>query len=228
MIKNISNLGDAAIFCDFGKEVNETINSKVISYFDHLKKLVKENKIEGITNLTPSYNKLIISFDLSITNFKKIKKILETLKVTNNTQQNSKNIKIPMCCDDEFALDLISLSKKLKISPKEIIDLYINKEYFCYMTGFIAGMPFLGDIHKKIRFDRLQTPRIKVPKGSIGITEQFCNIYTFESPGGWNIIGNTPLKVFDKLNLNNPSLIKPGDKVSFFKISKQEYLNLNE
>jgi len=228
MIKNISNLGDAAIYCDFGNEVNEKINLNVISYFNHLKKLAKENKIEGITNLTPSYNKLIISFDLSITNFKKITKIFETLKVTNNNQEDSKKIKIPLCCDEEYALDLISLSKKLKISTNEIIDLHLNKEYFCYMTGFIAGMPFLGDIHKSIRVDRLQTPRIRVPKGSIGITEQFSNIYTFESPGGWSIIGNTPLEVFDKLNLNNPALIKPGDKVSFYKISKQEYLNWNE
>ena len=228
MIKNISNLGDSAIYCDFGKEVDKKINLKVISYFNYLKKLVRENKIEGITNLTPSYNKLIISFDLSITNFKKITKILENLKVTNNNKQDSKNIKIPMCCDEEFALDLITLSKKLKIPPNEIIDLYLNKEYFCYMTGFIAGMPFLGDIHESIRVDRLQTPRVKVPKGSIGITEQFCNIYTFESPGGWNIIGNTPLTVFDKSNLNNPSLINPGDKVSFYKISKEEFLNWNE
>ena len=228
MIKNISNLGDAAIYCDFGNEVNEKINLNVISYFNHLKKLAKENKIEGITNLTPSYNKLIISFDLSITNFKKITKIFETLKVTNNNQEDSKKIKIPLCYDEEYALDLISLSKKLKISTNEIIDLYLNKEYFCYMTGFIAGMPFLGDIHESIRVDRLQTPRVKVPKGSIGITEQFSNIYTFESPGGWSIIGNTPLEVFDKLNLNNPALIKPGDKVSFYKISKQEYLNWNE
>jgi KipI family sensor histidine kinase inhibitor len=228
MIKNISNLGDAAIYCDFGNEVNEKINLNVISYFNHLKKLAKENKIEGITNLTPSYNKLIISFDLSITNFKKITKIFETLKITNNNQEDSKKIKIPLCCDEEYALDLISLSKKLKISTNEIIDLHLNKEYFCYMTGFIAGMPFLGDIHESIRVDRLQTPRIRVPKGSIGITEQFTNIYTFESPGGWSIIGNTPLEVFDKLNLNNPALIKPGDKVSFYKISKQEYLNWNE
>ena len=228
MIKNISNLGDAAIYCDFGKDVNEKINSNVISYFNHLKKLAKENKIEGITNLTPSYNKLIISFDLSITNFKKITKILENLKVINNNQQDSKKIKIPLCCDEEYALDLISLSKKLNIPKNGIIDLYLNKEYFCYMTGFIAGMPFLGDIHESIRVDRLQTPRVKVPKGSIGITEQFCNIYTFESPGGWNIIGNTPLKVFDKLNLNNPALIKPGDKVSFYKITKEEYLNWND
>ena len=228
MIKNISNLGDAAIYCDFGKDVNEKINSNVISYFNHLKKLIRENKIEGITNLSPSYNKLIISFDLSITNFKKITKILENLKVINNNRQDSKKIKIPLCCDEEYALDLIPLSKKLNIPKNGIIDLYLNKEYFCYMTGFIAGMPFLGDIHESIRVDRLQTPRVKVPKGSIGITEQFCNIYTFESPGGWNIIGNTPLKVFDKLNLNSPSLIKPGDRVSFYKITKQEYLNWNE
>ena len=228
MIKNISNLGDAAIYCDFGKDANEKINSNVISYFNHLKKLIRENKIEGITNLSPSYNKLIISFDLSITNFKKITKILENLKVINNNRQDSKKIKIPLCCDEEYALDLISLSKKLNISKNVIIDLHLNKEYYCYMTGFIAGMPFLGDIHESIRVDRLQTPRVKVPKGSIGITEQFCNIYTFESPGGWNIIGNTPLKVFDKLNLNSPSLIKPGDRVSFYKITKQEYLNWNE
>ena len=228
MIKNISNLGDAAIYCDFGKEVNEQINSNVISYFNHLKKLFKEKKIESITNLTPSYNKLIISFDLTVTNFEKIKKILETLKVTNNNQQDSKKIKIPICCEKEYALDLVSLSEKLKIPVNKILDLNLNKEYFCYMTGFIAGMPFLGDVHESLRVDRLQTPRVKVPKGSVGITEQFCNIYTYESPGGWNIIGNTPLKIFNKLNLNNPALIKPGDKVSFYKISKQEYLNWNE
>jgi len=173
MIKNISNLGDAAVYCDFGKEVNQNINSNVISYFKHLQELVKEKSIEGITNLTPSYNKLIISFDLSITSYEKIKKILETLKIKKNNQQNSKKIQIPVCCDEEFALDLISLSKKLKVSSNKILELYLNREYFCYMTGFIAGMPFLGDIDKNIRTERLQTPRVKVPKGSVGITNNF-------------------------------------------------------
>ena len=113
-LKKISNKINLEI--DFNKELqNEKINSNVISYFNHLKKLIRENKIEGITNLTPSYNKLIISFDLSITNFKKITKILENLKIINNNQQNSKKIKIPMCCDEEFALDLIYLSKKYNV-----------------------------------------------------------------------------------------------------------------
>tara|TARA_B110000014_G_C19856435_1_gene443708 strand:- start:30 stop:716 length:687 start_codon:yes stop_codon:yes gene_type:complete len=228
MIKNILNLGDAAVYCDFGKEVNKDINSNVISYFEHLQDLVKKNSIEGIKNLSPSYNKLIISFDLSVTSYKRVRKILETLKIKKNNQKNPKKIKIPICCDEEFALDLNSLSKKLKISSNKILELYLNREYFCYMTGFIAGMPFLGDIDKDIRTERLQTPRVKVPKGSVGITEQFCNIYTFESPGGWNIIGNSPLRIFDKLNPDNPSLIKPGDLISFYKISKQKYINWNE
>ena len=91
------------------------------------------------------------------------------------------------------------------------------------MTGFIAGMPFLGDLKEQLRAKRLETPRVKVPKGSIGLTEQFCNIYTYESPGGWNIIGRTPLDIFDKKNQDFPALINPGDKVKFKKISKDEY-----
>jgi KipI family sensor histidine kinase inhibitor len=228
MIKNISNLGDAAVYCDFGSKVNETINSNVINYFDHLSKLVKEKKIQGITNLTPSYNKLIVSFDLNLTNYKETKNLIENLIIQKSIRKNNNKIEIPVCCEKEYGLDFERLNTKLNISKREILDLFFNKEYFCYMTGFIAGMPFLGDINKQIRTDRLETPRVKVPKGSVGITEQFANIYTFESPGGWNIIGNTPKNFFDEKNLDEPSLIKPGNKISFYQISKEEYLNWNE
>jgi len=228
MIKNISNLGDTAVYCDFGSEVNEKINANVIDYFHHISKLIKDKKIEGIINLTPSYNKLIINFDLSITNYKKIKNFIEGLTISRDIKDNNQKIRIPVCCDDEYGLDFLRLTKKLNIDKDKILELYFGKEYFCYMTGFIAGMPFLGDINKGIRCDRLETPRVKVPKGSVAITEQFTNIYTFESPGGWNIIGNTPKKVFDQLNLLDPTLIKPGNKVIFYQISKEEYLDWNE
>jgi len=224
MLKNISNLGDSALYCDFGNEINRETNSHVIKYFKNLQKL----NLKGIINITPSYNKLIISYDLSIINFKDLKEKIKDLKLKETETKEAKIIKIPICLDEEFSLDLNRLSEKLKIEKDNIIHSFINKEYFCYMTGFIAGMPFLGDIDSKIRFQRLETPRVKVPKGSVGITEQFCNIYTFESPGGWNIIGNTPIKVFDKFNEKNPTIINSGDRVTFYKINKDEYLKFNE
>ena len=89
-------------------------------------------------------------------------------------------------------------------------------------------MPFLGDLENELRAKRLETPRVKVPKGSVGLTEQFANIYTFESPGGWNIIGNTPQVIFDNTKENNPNLINPGDVVIFEQITKDQYNNYNE
>ena len=224
MIKNITNLGDAALYCDFGNEIDQETNLNVIKYFKNLKEL----KIEGVTNITPSYNKLIISFDQSVINYENLRNKIVDLKLNNKENQNNKLIKVPVCIDEEFSLDIKRLSEKLKMKDDQIYNSFFNKEYYCYMTGFIAGMPFLGDTKENIRLNRLETPRVKVPKGSIGITEQFCNIYTYESPGGWNIIGNTPVKVFDQSNQKNPTLINPGDKVTFYKIGKQEYQNYNE
>ena len=224
MIKNISNLGDAALYCDFGAEVNKEINSKVIRYF---KSIQKEN-IDGINNLTPSYNKLIISFDLRKNNFQTIKKLIENLNVINDDKIDSNKITIPVCCEEEFSLDIKRLEEKLEINRDKIYEKFFGKEFFCYMTGFIAGMPFLGDLENDLRIKRLETPRVKVPKGSVGMTEQFSNIYTFDSPGGWNIIGNTPRVIFDSSKESNPNLINPGDTVTFEQITKDQYKNYNE
>ena len=224
MIKNISNLGDAAVYCDFGNEVNKTINSKVIKYF----KTIKKNNIEGINNLTPSYNKLIISFDLNKISFKQVKNYIENIDLDEYQNINSKKIEIPVCCNEKFSMDIKRLEEILKLSREKILEKFLNKEYFCYMTGFIAGMPFLGDLDENMRAQRLETPRVKVPKGSVAITEQFANIYTFESPGGWNILGNTPLDVFDSSKEDKPNLINPGDTVIFKEITLDQYKNFNE
>ena len=224
MIKNISNLGDAALYCDFGQEINKEINTKVIRYFESIKK----EKIQGINNLTPSYNKLIVSFDLKKTSFKVIKKEIENLDVVNSDFLSNQRIEIPTCCDENFSLDIERLEQKLKINREKIYENFFDKDFFCYMTGFIAGMPFLGDLEKNMRAKRLETPRVKVPKGSVGLTEQFANIYTFESPGGWNIIGNTPINIFDSNKEKSPNLINPGDLIVFKKITKDQYLNYNE
>ena len=224
MIKNISNLGDAALYCDFGNEVNKEINRNVINYFNNL----RDSNFLGITNITPSYNKLVISFDLKLTNFAKLKKEVENLELKKINNSENTLIKIPVCCEKEFALDITRLEKLLKINETKIYETFFSKNYYCYMTGFIAGMPFLGDMDKSLFAKRLETPRVKVPKNSIGLTEQFCNIYTFESPGGWNILGNTPVNVFNSLKEDKPNLINPGDTVIFKEITLDQYKNYNE
>ena len=224
MIKNILNLGDAALYCDFGKDVNKETNIQVIRYF----KSIQNEDIEGINNLTPSYNKLIISFDLKKTNFQDLKNVIENLTVTNINDLKNKKVEIPVCTHDKFSLDIKRLEKILSISRDNIYKNFFNKEFFCYMTGFIAGMPFLGDLDNNMRAKRLETPRVKVPKGSVGLTEQFANIYTYESPGGWNIIGNTPLNIFDNTKEEDPNLINPGDTITFKEITEDQYRNYND
>ena len=226
MFKKLNNIGDCGIVCDFGDEVNRSINASVIKLFHHIKKEVSEGNLEGVLNYTPSYNKLIINFDLGKINSSKIKDFLNSVDFSKlNTSQNSKTWTIPICYD--FEMDLTNISKTLKMGKDEIIDAHLNTNFFIYMVGFIPGHPFMGDLDSKLFLNRLKTPRVKIPAGSIGIVEKFCNIYSYESPGGWNIIGRTPTKLFNKEDETNPCLLSPGDSVKFKLISKEEFKKLN-
>jgi len=118
------------------------------------------------------------------------------------------------------------MSKVLKINKEEIINIHLNTNFFIYMIGFVPGHPFMGDLNSKLFLNRLKTPRVKIPAGSVGIVEKFCNIYPYESPGGWNIIGRTPIKLFNKNDDVNPCLLSPGDTVKFKSISKKEFEKL--
>jgi inhibitor of KinA len=222
MLKKLNNIGDSAVLCDFGEEVNESTNKEVINLFNFIKKQSELEKIKGILNCTPSYNKLIVSFDLKKTNFKIVSDIINSAKLENlDFSKKQKKWNIPICYD--FGIDIINITKKLGINKEEIIDIHSKSTYFIYMIGFVPGHPFMGDISSKLFLNRLKTPRVKVPPGSVGIVEKFCNIYPYESPGGWNIIGRTPIKLFSKENKLKPCLLSPGDTIKFKSISKKEF-----
>jgi len=225
MYKKLNNIGDSAIVCDFGNDVNQSVNNEVIKLFNFIKQQSELKKIEGITNCTPSYNKLIISFNLETTNFEKICSFIKSIDFNNlNLSQDKKEWTIPICYD--FEMDLTNMSKELKLAKEEIISIHLKSTFFIYMIGFVPGHPFMGDLDSRLFLNRLKTPRVKVPPGSVGIVEQFCNIYPYESPGGWNIIGRTPTKLFDKKNESSPCLFSPGDTVKFKSISKEEFEKL--
>jgi len=225
MFKKLNNIGDCGIVCDFGEEVNRSINTSVIKLFYHVKKEVSEGNLDGILNYTPSYNKLIINFDLAKINSSKIIDFLQSVDFSKlNLQQENKKWTIPICYD--FQMDLLNMSKTLKIDKDEIIKIHLNTNFFVYMVGFLPGHPFMGDLDSKLFLNRLKTPRVKIPAGSVGIVEKFCNIYPYESPGGWNIIGRTPIKLFNKKDEVNPCLLSPGDSIKFKSISKKEFEDL--
>ena len=225
MLKKISNIGDCGITCDFGDEVNKKTNKEVIKLFNFIQESVNSKKIKGILNYTPSYNKLIINFELGEI---KSKEIIEFIKGSDYSKttlsEKNKIVEIPICYDEEFALDIKRLEEKTKLSFKEIVNEHLNTDFFVYMIGFVPGQPFLGDLNKNLYHDRLDTPRVKINKGSVGIVEKFCTIYTFESPGGWNIIGKTPFDLFN-INKKNTSLLSPGDTVKFKSITKKDLLS---
>ena len=224
MFKKLSNIGDSAIVCDFGDDVNQSVNTGVIKLFNFIKKQSELKNIRGITNCTPSYNKLIISFNLLQTNSKKVCNFINSIDFVNLTlSQDKKEWTIPICYD--FEMDLTNMSRKLKLDKEEIISTHLKSIFFIYMIGFVPGHPFMGDLDPKLFLHRLKTPRVKVPAGSIGIVEKFCNIYPYESPGGWNIIGRTPKKIFNNKNKSKPCLFSPGDTVKFKSISKKEFDN---
>ena len=224
MLKKISNIGDCGITCDFGEEVDKKTHKEVIKLFNFIKESVREKKIKGILNYTPSYNKLIINFDLGQV---KSEEVIEFIKSHNYSKtffpENSKLVEIPICYDEEFALDIKRLEEKTKLNFNEIVKQHLNTDFFVYMIGFVPGQPFLGDLKKDLYHDRLDTPRVKINKGSVGIVEKFCTIYTFESPGGWNIIGKTPLDLFN-IKKKEASMLSPGDSVKFKSINKKDLL----
>ena len=226
MFKKLNNIGDCGVACDFGDEVNRSINTSVIKLFHHIKKEVSKGNLEGVLNYTPSYNKLIINFDLEKINSSRIIDFLKSVDFSRiNISQNSKKRTIPVCYD--FEMDLTNMSKTLKIEKDEIINIHLNTDFFIYMVGFVPGHPFMGDLDSKLFLNRLKTPRVKIPAGSVGIVEKFCNIYPYESPGGWNIIGRSPAKLFNKKNETNPCLLSPGDSVKYKSISKKEFEKLS-
>jgi len=222
MLKKLNNIGDSGVVCDFGDDVSEATNNGVIKLFDYVQKQSALGNIKGILNCTPSYNKLIISFDLHQTNSKKVSDFINSVDFSSlSSAKERKKWIIPICYD--FEMDLKNMSKELKLDKEEIINIHSNATFFIYMIGFVPGHPFMGDLDPKLFLNRLKTPRVKVPAGSVGVVEKFCNIYPYESPGGWNIIGRTPTKLFDNKNSLNPCLLSPGDTIKFKAISKSEF-----
>jgi len=228
-------LGDHAIVFALEAKVDKQIISKIMS----LHHLIQNKKIDGILDCIPSYHTLTIVYDVN-TFFPKQHNTIEYLKsfanqmicaleTSHSFSENKKSsiIKVPVCYDLEFALDLENMSSQKNISIAEIIETHTAKNYDVYSIGFMPGFAYMGIVDDSIQMLRHEKPRVNVPAGSVGIAGVQTGIYPSNSPGGWQIIGRTPFKIFDP----NPQILakfKVGDQIQFYAINKEEFEKLNE
>lgn len=227
---NIFPLGDSALIIDFGNIIDEQINKLVHAVFYELQK----DPVPGLVEAVPAYSSLTIYYDVlfirkkingSATAFEwvaeKVKEYLSRDRI--EVQSNGTLIHIPVCYEREYGTDLNFIAMQNKISVEEIIHLHVSVTYRVYMLGFLPGFAYMGLVDEKIATPRKQFPA-PVEAGSIGIAGRQTGIYPLNSPGGWQVIGRTPLKLFDK-EKNDPTLFKTGDTVQFYSITKDEFEN---
>ena len=208
----------------FGDEISEKLHRYVFSLAQYL----IENPIEEIVNISPGYNSVLIRLN----NKYKIADTTEMLtaavkRIHPSSDTQRQIVGIPVCYHDEYGVDLDRVMNHTQCSKTEIVDRHINGKYLVYFIGFSAGFPYIGGMDETLATPRLESPRKVVPSGSVGIAGRQTGIYPLSTPGGWNLIGRTPLSLIDKNHPEN-SLIKMGDEVQFYSIDLDEFDKLNQ
>lgn len=212
--------GDKAITVEFGDEIKEEINKLVRS----MSYAINNKNIKGIIEIIPTYRSISIQYNpLEITIEDLIERLKEIYANIDSIQlPPAKVIEIPTVYGGEYGPDIEFVSQHNNISTDEVIKFHTSVDYLVYMLGFTPGFTYLGGLPREIETPRLKTPRTKIPAGSTGIAGKQTGIYPIESPGGWQLIGRTPLKLYDPKR-NPPIILNAGDYLRFISIGEKEY-----
>ncbi len=218
--------GDSSMVIEFGNEISPEINGQIRKLMNKIKK----SNLEEIIELVPTYRSLLINYNPCISDFKTLKEKIENL-CSNFVEEVSDEkitlIEIPTLYNDEFGEDLAYVAKHNNLSKEEVIKIHTGTDYLVYMLGFMPGFTYLGGMSGKIATPRLESPRLKILPGSVGIAGKQTGMYPSQSPGGWRIIGRTPLKLYNK-NSETPVFINSGDYIRYVSITEEEYKEIEK
>lgn len=215
----LKNFGEKAILVEWPSKVEEAILEDIIRF-----KAVLESELDANFECVPAYNSIAIITNTINFNLRELKKEISHLYEKERTLVDTKRVlwKLPVCYDDEFGIDLEKVASSLKMTREELIKIHSSHNYTVYGIGFLPGFMYLGGLPRKIETKRKDVPRLKVTKGAVGLAGKQTGIYPQESPGGWNIIGNCPIPIFNS-NAKEPCFVNVGDKIKFVSISRAEY-----
>lgn len=218
--------GDSSLVIELGNEISEIINYNLKNITDYLDNLNKK----GIKDLLPTYRSIIVYYNPIEITFDEIKESVEkNCKIIEKIEDNIRKeiVEVPVLYGGELGPDIENIANHNNLSVEQVIKIHTSGEYLVYMLGFTPGFPYLGGMDKRIATPRLKTPRTKIPAGSVGIAGEQTGVYPIESPGGWQLLGNTPLEFFNP-NKEKPFLLKAGEYIKFVAITEEEYNSILE
>ncbi len=217
-------LGEAAVKCCFDEDISTALTNKIQSFCQKL-----HHHHAGITEWVPAYDSVAVYYDPWKLSYEEMTNILQVIanEIDANHQKTNTVITIPTVYGSDYGPDLENLAAANNLSTTEVIDLHTKRHYLINMIGFLPGFPYLSGIDERLAMPRLENPRKSVPAGSVGIAESQTGIYPLASPGGWNIIGRTPLKLFDA-EKEDPFLFEQGDYLQFTSITEDEFKRIQQ
>ena len=221
----ILTAGDASLLVEFGKEINPDINRKIAATVQ----LMREQHIEGVVDVIPSFCALLINYDPRVIGYEEIKsRIKDLLRIEIKAGEERKKVfEIPVCYGGEFGPDIATIAEHAGLSEQEVIELHSSRDYLIYMLGFLPGFCYLGGLDERIFTPRLASPRLKIDAGSVGIGGSQTGIYPLDSPGGWQLMGKTPVKTYDP-DREVPILFEAGNYIRFVPVSEEEFYRIKE
>jgi inhibitor of KinA len=238
MLYEFIPLSENAVVIKFGEQISTDVHQwvrQVSAYFT-------EHQVEGVTEIVPAFTTVTVYYDpfqlarnstgkwdVKSSPFEKICTILENIlsSLRHTASPQGKEVIIPVCYGEEFGPDLEEVARFNQLTPEEVIHIHTSGHYLVYMIGFVPGFAYLGGLSEKIATPRKASPRLRIPAGSVGIAGMQTGVYPIESPGGWQLIGRTPIPLF-RPHHPQPSLLQIGDFVRFQAITKEEYQYLQE
>ena len=221
----ILTAGDSSLLVEFGNEISPAINKKITTTLN----LMREQHIEGVVDVIPAFCSLLINYDPRVISYEELKdRMMGLVKMEGQTGQDRKRIfEIPVCYGGEYGPDIASIAAHAGLSEEEVIRIHSSRDYLIYMLGFLPGFCYLGGLDERIHTPRLANPRIKINAGSVGIGGSQTGIYPLDSPGGWQLMGMTPVKTYDP-DREVPILVQAGDYIRFVPIDEAEYHRIRE
>jgi KipI family sensor histidine kinase inhibitor len=217
-------LGDCALTVEFGRTIDSENHARALGFVTALEAMRDEGLPDGIIEWMPSFSSVTVHFDPCLIEAERLTGILSDL-ASKGCKASARGLRwnIPVCFDNDFAPDLEGLANVKNLQREDVIGMMVQSGFTVCMLGFLPGFPYMTGLPQALEIQRLPTPRHAVPAGSVAVTGRMCAIYPWESPGGWRLLGRTPLRLFDAVNERRPSLLTAGDEVRFHRIGPAAY-----